>query len=76
MLLLLFGASTTMDPNYIAIEFLCPICNTLPIGAVLAEDGVSDAFCLQEYVLRLMYQHLTLYFLLVLLRQRMHRKVY
>ena len=32
-----------MDPNYIAIEFLCPVCNTLPInGAVLAEDGVSE----------------------------------
>ena len=35
--------SERMDPNYIAIEFLCPVCNTLPInGAVLAEDGVSE----------------------------------
>ena len=41
-----------MDPNYIAIEFLCPVCNTLPIdGAVLAEDGfLYDRGCLEEYV--------------------------
>lgn len=40
-----------MDPNYIAIEFLCPVCNTLPIdGAVLAEDGFFyDKACIEEY---------------------------
>mmetsp|Transcript_25931 Transcript_25931/g.43997 ORF Transcript_25931/g.43997 Transcript_25931/m.43997 type:complete len:269 (+) Transcript_25931:221-1027(+) len=40
-----------MDPNYIAIEFLCPVCNTLPInGAVLAEDGFFyDRGCIERY---------------------------
>lgn len=28
-----------MDPNSLAIEFICPICHKLPIDPVLAEDG-------------------------------------
>eukprot|EP00984_Skeletonema_dohrnii_P003010 scaffold1014_cov142-Skeletonema_dohrnii-CCMP3373.AAC.21 len=41
-----------MDPNYIAIEFLCPVCNTLPInGAVLGEDGFFyDRGCIEKYL--------------------------
>ncbi|KAL7496188.1 hypothetical protein ACHAWT_004410, partial [Skeletonema menzelii] len=40
-----------MDPSYIAIEFLCPVCNMLPInGAVLAEDGfLYDRGCVEQY---------------------------
>lgn len=41
-----------MDPNFVAIEFLCPVCNTLPLkDAVLAEDGfVYDRECVEPYL--------------------------
>lgn len=39
-----------MDPNFVAIEFLCPVCHTLPLNdAVVAEDGfVYDRECIVE----------------------------
>lgn len=42
--------SIKMDPNFVAIEFLCPVCNTLPLNdAVVAEDGfVYDRECIVE----------------------------
>ena len=40
-----------MDPNFVAIEFLCPICNSLPVNdAVVAEDGfVYHRECIEQY---------------------------
>ena len=40
-----------MDPNFVAIEFLCPVCNTLPLNdAVVAEDGfVYHRDCIELY---------------------------
>ena len=29
----------TMDPNSLAVEFICPICHVLPDNPFLAEDG-------------------------------------
>jgi hypothetical protein len=40
-----------MDPNSVAIEFLCPICNVLPIDPVIAEDGfVYDRECIGKSI--------------------------
>lgn len=30
---------STMDPNIIAVELLCPLCKTLPVDPVSADDG-------------------------------------
>jgi len=41
----------TMDPNSLAIEFICPICHMLPIDPVLAEDGfIYCKGCIGEIV--------------------------
>ncbi len=40
-----------MDPNSLAIEFMCPICNVLPIDPVIAEDGfVYDKKCIGKFI--------------------------
>ena len=40
-----------MDANSIALEFLCPICLTLPGDPVFAEDGfVYDRKCIQQVI--------------------------
>jgi hypothetical protein len=40
-----------MDPNSLAIEFMCPICNMLPIDSVIAEDGfVYDKECIGKSI--------------------------
>lgn len=40
-----------MDPNSIAVDFLCPLCQTLPGSAVLADDGfIYDKECIAMYI--------------------------
>jgi hypothetical protein len=40
-----------MDPNSLAKEFMCPICNMLPFDPVIAEDGfVYDKECIDKFI--------------------------
>jgi hypothetical protein len=40
-----------MDPNSLAKEFMCPICNMLPFDPVIAEDGfVYDKECIGKFI--------------------------
>jgi hypothetical protein len=41
-----------MDPNSIAIEFICPICHVLPIDPVIVDDGfVYCKECIDNFIL-------------------------
>ncbi|KAL3771447.1 hypothetical protein ACHAW5_000102 [Stephanodiscus triporus] len=41
-----------MDPNSIAIEFICPICHVLPFDPVIADDGfIYCKECIDNFIL-------------------------